>query len=162
MPTSMNLFVDNQVVAELVGHGKEWRAPITTSEINFSLEKLGKRRWIFWTRPPIVHQLKVQEGVGYESIGYQLELQGGGQLNLLKVGLPQPEQTVEEGYGAFVRKVKRVEVKWQYLVWVGVCQDEVVVSESSDWQLKTHDTFDAFWSDVRDRVRKYRPVISAK
>lgn len=161
MPTSMNLFAKKQVVTDLLGHDN-WSAPISASEIKLSLEKLGKRRWIFWKRPPVIHLLSVEEGVGHESFGYQLELEGGGQLNLIKVGLPQPEKEVEEGQGAFIRKTKRIELKWQYLVWIGVPDGEVSVNESVDWKLKSYDSFGPLWADVLGRVRIYQPVISAK
>jgi len=161
MRSSINLYSTNNVVTDLLGH-ENWRSAISTADINFSLEKLGKRRWIFWKRPHVAHQLKVQEGRGYEGLGYQLELDGGGQLNLVKIGIPQPEKVVEEGKGAFVRKVRRVDVLAKYLVWIGVPEQETVVGESADWELKSHDSFDAFWGDVVQRTKKYRPVVSSK
>jgi hypothetical protein len=161
MPNSVDLYLKPKVVTDIVGNCN-WRAPISVAELSGNLDRLGKRKFFFWKRPPLVHQIRVAEGAGSEIIGYQLELEGGGQLNLIKIEIPQPEMLVEVGYGPFARKTKRVEMDKKYGVWIGVPSNDGEVKEGPDWGLQWHGSMAAAWADIQSRTKKYRPVISAK
>src|SRR5258708_39288446 len=93
---NLNLFMARDAVSDIVG-GQDWKAPRTVADLTVSLRTLNKK-CLWWERRVVVdHSIQVWEEFNYESCGGQVELRGGGQLNLLKVTLLKGTKQVTVG-----------------------------------------------------------------
>ncbi len=138
-----------------------WKAPRNVVDLNLSAKTLNKKVLIWETRWIVEHPVKVMQGPQFESCGKQIELRGGGQLNLLKVTHIKGDKALVVGDKTpFWQTLMVPDTEDLWFVWIGVPPEaKLQLAAATDWALQRHTSFKQAWADVKNRLRKYPPEM---